>query len=499
MTLMAVHAEAADTPSPYCNARTAPIPQGPATLVSKTTVANTGGRVTDIVLNSTSLPGQSHVNVLVPPGFDSSGGTRYPVLYLLHGAAAHYNDWVVNGNAEHFIDLATQTNNLPPFITVMPEGEVWGFYTDWYGTDPSGAPSPLPAWASYHINELIPWIDANFPTIADRNHRGIAGLSMGGFGAVSYAARFPDLFASAASFSGDLDIDLNYPYGNTFLNGAAPAFSGGHFNQCVWGDEVTQDVHWRGVNPTYLAVNLAHTSLYLATGGGTTPTTVAVDPFENTIYQMNVSFAATLDSLQIPHTDNFYGGGSHTYTYWDPDLVAYLPLMFHAFANPPGAPPAQHFSYRSIQPAFSEWGWSFTTDHQVTEFTYLDNVSATGLTVTGSGTLHVRTAPLYAPGASYVVNAGATLTLVQADSTGRLAFPVDLGVAHTSEQNGFNNSQETAGWKQVAVTITPALGVAVPEAPLAPLLLLLALPLVPVGAAVGRGHRRRGRPRPAAE
>jgi S-formylglutathione hydrolase FrmB len=479
---------AADTASPYCNARTTPIPQGQATFVSSSVVANTGGRVTDIILNSTALPGQSHVNVLVPPGYDPSGNTRYPVLYLLHGAAAHYNDWVVNGNAEHFIDQATQADGLPPFITVMPEGEVWGFYTDWYGTDLSGAPNPLPAWESYHINELIPWVDSNFPTLSDRSHRAIAGLSMGGFGAVSYAARHPDLFVSAASFSGDLDIDLDYPYGNTFLNGAAPAFSGGSFDQCVWGDEVTQDVHWRGVNPTYLAVNLAHTSMYLATGGGTTPTTVALDPFENTIYQMNVSFVATLDSLGIPHTDNFYGGGSHTYTYWDPDLVAYLPLMFQAFAQPPSTPPAQQFSYRSINRAFSVWGWTFTTDHQVTEFTYLDNVSVAGFKATGSGSLHVLTAPLYSPGAAYIVTVNGSATNTLADSSGRLSFPVDLGPAHTTEQSSFNQGQETAGWAQAIVAISPALSATLPEVPWQPLMLL-----VGVGVPVLAGRVRRSR------
>jgi S-formylglutathione hydrolase FrmB len=448
---------AADTPSPSCIARTAPIPQGPATFVGQIPVSGYSGRLLDVTLYSPALAAQTHVYVLLPVGYDPSGKTRYPTLYLIHGAAGSYLDWINSGNAQQIIDQTSQLNKLPPFITVMPDAGVWGFYSDWYGSDLDGMPNPPPAWTTYHIGELIPWIDGHYPTKATRSNRAIAGLSMGGFGAISYAARFPNLFVSAGTFSGAVDNDLYYPYGPTYLSALAPVFSGGQFNQCVWGDEITQDVHWRGNNPTYLADSLAYTDIYITVGGGDTPTTIANDPIEQTCYYMSKSLVAALDSRGIKHTDDFYGGGSHAWSYWQADLQRYLPLMAQAFAHPPSTPPSGPFSHRSILPSFAAWGWTFTTDHQVTEFTYLTDVSQYGLFVMGSGTLQVITAALYPPGSRWTVTQeGGAPGVITASHSGQLAFPVYLGPPHTAEQSSFDTGNETTGWPQATVSIRRA-------------------------------------------
>ena len=83
----------------------------------------------------------------------------------------------------------------------MPDAGQGGFYSDWYN---AGAGGP-PKWETYHVGQLIPYVDAHYPTVAARGGRAIAGLCMGGFGAMSYAARHPDLFVAAASFSGAVD------------------------------------------------------------------------------------------------------------------------------------------------------------------------------------------------------------------------------------------------------------------------------------------------------
>jgi len=449
-------AAAADTPSPSCIARATPIPDGDATLVSQTVVPGHSGRLLDVVLYSPALAAQTHVYVLLPPGYNPAGKTRYPTLYLLHGAAGNYLDWINAGNAQQIIDQTSQLNRLPPFITVMPDAGVWGFYSDWYGSDLTGLPNPPPAWTAYHIGELIPWIDSHYRTTATRNTRAIAGLSMGGFGAISYAARFPGLFVSAATFSGAVDNDIFYPYGPTYLSALAPVFSGGQFNQCVWGDEVTQDVHWRGNNPTYLADSLAFTDIYITTGGGDTPSTIANDPIEQTCYYMSKSLVAALDSFGIRHTDDFYGGGTHGWSFWQADLAKYLPLMAKSFAHPPATPSSGSgpFSFRSILPAFTAWGWTFTTDHQVTEFTYLADVSSHGLVAMGSGTLQVTTPALYPKGSKWAVTQdGGAPHVVIANHSGQLAFSVNLGPPHTSEQSGFATGNETAGWQQASVSI----------------------------------------------
>src|SRR5262249_33665374 len=131
--------------------------------------------------------------------------------------------------------------------------------------------------------------------------------------------------------------------------------------------------------------------------------------------------------------------------------------MARTFADPPPAPPAGPFSYRSILPSFSVWGWTFTTDHQVTEFTYLAAVSHYGLVVKGSGTLEVTTAALYPPKSKWTVTqAGSAPVVVTADHAGGLRFAVNLGPQHTAEQTGFDTGDETAGWMQATVSIARA-------------------------------------------
>jgi len=109
---------------------------------------------------------------------------------------------------------------------------------NWYNGGTGGPPE----WERYHVAQLIPWIDSHFRTLAVRGERAVTGLSMGGFGAMSYAARHPDLFAAAASFSGAVDIN------KAPIPEVTP--------DAAFGPRGTQDVRWRAHNPWDLAANL---------------------------------------------------------------------------------------------------------------------------------------------------------------------------------------------------------------------------------------------------
>ena len=179
-------------------------------------LSGTDGRLRTEVLDSPALGGHTRVNVLLPKDYDPSGATRYPVLYLLHGAISDYNDWNYNGGIRQ-----------PGRQRHGPEGPAAVHRRDARRRplrlvqrlvrDRPGSTGPPPAWSQYHIGELIPWIDETFPTVAERSGRAIAGLSMGGFGAMSYAARHPDLFAAAGSFSGALNPTYGPGYGQAFV------------------------------------------------------------------------------------------------------------------------------------------------------------------------------------------------------------------------------------------------------------------------------------------
>ncbi|HEY8543881.1 MAG TPA: alpha/beta hydrolase-fold protein, partial [Acidimicrobiales bacterium] len=136
-------------------------------------------------INPTSVP--IKVRILLPAGYDPNRAAGYPVLYLLHGGGGGFADWSSsNGDVKNIVARS-------PFrgIVVMPEGGRAGWYSNWRGyTDGNFAPQ----WEDFHVRQLVPWIDANFNTIADRSGRGIAGLSMGGSGTLMYSARFTDVF-----------------------------------------------------------------------------------------------------------------------------------------------------------------------------------------------------------------------------------------------------------------------------------------------------------------
>lgn len=438
---------AVTVPSPGCIPRPTP-PDVGIEEVSRTALDE---RLLDLRVHSAAMGGEQPVYVLLPAGYDPSGATRYPVLYLLHGALDDYTSWPRNGVADVIGDR--------PMIVVMPDDGEMGSYSDWYGTL-AGLPGPVPSFETYHVEELVPFIDASFPTVADASGRFIAGLSSGGAGAVKYAAAHPGLFGAAGEFSGAVHTTIDYPFYPvisealwtvSLIPGYEP--SGGF---CTWGDPFTQRVVWEDNNATYLAENLRGIPLFLACGDGSAgpydegPTW---DPVEYEVWAMNQQFAATLDALGIPHTDEFYGPGTHTWPYWLRDLEHFLVWLEPHIGAPVAAPTA--WSFRSARTSFSAWGWDFTVERDAREFVYLSGVSASGFTVVGSGMLGVLTAPLFAPGGGYTVAIdGAHPVPTVADAAGRLHIAVDLGPSHLLQQHDFA-PDAAADWTHATVEIAP--------------------------------------------
>lgn len=139
--------------------------------------------------------------VILPRDYRASS-TRYPVLYLLHGHGGHYTDWPTRTN---IADYAAQYR----LIVVMPEGN-----NSWYV---DGARGLNDKYESYILQELIPDVDKRFRTIQSRYGRAIAGLSMGGYGAIKYGLKYPAMFAFAGSMSGAFGVTR---YTQTEMGGA---------------------------------------------------------------------------------------------------------------------------------------------------------------------------------------------------------------------------------------------------------------------------------------
>lgn len=150
------------------------------------------GRVDTIQVYSASMHKEISCIVIVPDRYDSLQHA-WPVLYLLHGYSGNYTDWIKRVPAlKDYVDEFRM-------LIVCPDG---GF-SSWYFDSPVDTTM---RYETFMTGELIPAIDERYHTLADRAHRGICGLSMGGHGALFLAIRHPDEFGGAASISGGVDI-----------------------------------------------------------------------------------------------------------------------------------------------------------------------------------------------------------------------------------------------------------------------------------------------------
>ena len=133
-----------------------------------------------------SIAKESSMNIIIP-----DGPGPFPVLYLLHGLSDDYSMWCRRTSIERYV----MGSNL---MVVMPDG-----LRSFYLNDPR--PDGL-AFEDHIVRDVVGTIDRLFPTIAKRKGRAIAGLSMGGYGAVMLAMRHPDIFCAASSHSGAVGI-----------------------------------------------------------------------------------------------------------------------------------------------------------------------------------------------------------------------------------------------------------------------------------------------------
>jgi diacylglycerol O-acyltransferase/trehalose O-mycolyltransferase len=261
----------------------------------------------------------NRVRVILPPGYADST-RRYPELVLLHDAPGDYLSWTRLGEAMKNLDDVD-------VIAIMPDGG--GGNPGWYSNWRDGEFQ----WETYHIEVMLPWLESHLRVLGD-GHRAIAGPSMGGFGAMSYAARHPGLFAAAAGFSGAVDflhldrISALYTYLGHPVAGTP--------NGPIWGDPVTNYDIWLDHDPGTHVDGLAGMKIFLACGNGLpggphedlgSPELYGVEVL---IQMMNQSFAQTLADAGVEHQTWFYGPGYHNWPYYKDSFAWALPQLMDA-------------------------------------------------------------------------------------------------------------------------------------------------------------------------
>lgn len=125
--------------------------------------------------------------VYTPPGFNPNGKTRYPVLYLIHGGSDTEETWTKVGRANFIADNLIATGKALPMIIVMPYGNV--------------RPAPMPDFTKDVINDIIPFIESNYPVLTDSKNRAVAGFSVGGGQTLNIGLTNTDKFAYICSYA----------------------------------------------------------------------------------------------------------------------------------------------------------------------------------------------------------------------------------------------------------------------------------------------------------
>jgi S-formylglutathione hydrolase FrmB len=327
-----------------------------------------------------------------------------------------------------------------PVITVMPDagfdGNGGSWFTNWIDSTTPLGPSK---WETFHIDDVLPWVDANLRTVRSRNGRAIAGLSQGGYGAMTYATRHPDLFSSVASFSGAPEIarDPDVSAGAAAVVGATEVGLNGTQPDVIFGNAVRNRINWVAHDPAEVIPNLTSTWIHLWTATGLNgPYDPQPNPggtgIEALTHASTQHFHDHLVEAGIPSDYNDYTYGTHTWPYWTRDLQQYVPRMMRDFAHPKTP---RKVTYASYDRSWSQWGWSVamqrTPDQDLSALAGADANGFVGIFGQPNAVATVTTRAFYRPGVVKRVifhdrQAGDTVKSVRVSPDGRLRIAVPV-------------------------------------------------------------------------
>ncbi|MEU9511025.1 alpha/beta hydrolase-fold protein [Micromonospora sp. NPDC048170] len=224
------------------------------------------------------------VNVLLPDGYHTSG-KRYPVLYLLHGGAADFRHFHLH---ENIINLTAGRE----IIVVMPDAS-----TGWYSNPVSSNAGPR-NWETFHMAQLLPWIESNFRTFPEYNGRAVAGFSMGGFGALKYTAKYYGHFCSVSSHSGPASLRRDFGLVVHWANATSAAMDLG--GGTVYGVPFWDEARVNADNPMQRIESYRNKRIFLVAGTSPIPVDFWDRINEEQVLAGQREFRAALGRAGIP-------------------------------------------------------------------------------------------------------------------------------------------------------------------------------------------------------
>jgi S-formylglutathione hydrolase FrmB len=267
--------------------------------------AQTGKVLETLKFESKKVAYPVEYSIYLPPDYETSNRS-YPVLYLLHGYSDDETGWIQFGEANRIADRGIANGDFPPCIIVMPDGKVTWYSNSIDGKDP---------WEDMFVDEFIPFIEKQYRIRANKEFRAIAGLSMGGNGALLLSMRHPDLFSSCVAMSAGTFTDAEVLNGNMY----------DRFFGTIHGPKPANDVseHWKAYSPLHLLDSVDKEKLksirfYIDCGD---------DDF---LYKGNAALHVKMRDLEIPHEFRVRNGG-HEWSYWRTGLFDGLKFISEKF------------------------------------------------------------------------------------------------------------------------------------------------------------------------
>jgi len=336
--------------------------------------------------------------ILLPPGYAAAGDKRYPVIYYHHGHSDRYTVERYDEGKDTIPKMAAFVASHD-VIVVCVDGYVARDYTGFYGGSPwdireDGGDYDFGAY----FLELAAHIDSTYRTLADRRHRGVSGLSMGGFMALWLSARYPDRIGSASAFNPGPEFYL--------------------------GDKGRRSL-WR---PKDHVMNHAQTMVRLVRASG---------DYISQYHEETRDAYARAGAVDFEYRQDEY------HRHWATSIGETFAFHWRAFGSPHLGNVPDAFNHTSPQRSFEVWGYKVDATLAGAGITYLEKVSQGGLRVTtrrwapdgppAAGDITITTAPLYKAGQMYrmldydLLRGKSTSTDLRASADGRLQFKIDGG------------------------------------------------------------------------
>jgi S-formylglutathione hydrolase FrmB len=268
--------------------------------------AQTGKVFESLIFESDKVDYPVEYSVYLPPDYDISQRS-YPVLYLLHGYSDDETGWIQFGEANMTADRGIANGDFPPCIIIMPDGKISWYVNSYDGKD---------LWEDMFIKEFIPYVENKYRIRQKKEFRAIAGLSMGGYGALTLSMRNPDMFSSCVAMSSGIFTDEEILKDN----------SRDHYFKNIYGPKPENSIsdYWKSYSPLYLVESvdkelLKSIRFYIDCGD---------DDF---LYKGNSALHVKMRDLGIPHEFRIRDG-AHSWGYWRTSLfdgLKFISVKFH--------------------------------------------------------------------------------------------------------------------------------------------------------------------------